>query len=202
MNFESCITLIMQVLELSLESGWKLSNGDNFNDVYIKLCDEGFIREEDARFNCECEYKSVRVSPLYILNLLFDGNDEKSDFVTRVGREVSEDKFKNAISYVELVKMIDKMRDTFNRVGDEEYSDINYVKFRKKYGKCMRDPYDSIKNQILSISNMKYGDLVNLRVLNPGLARKIERLYQVEKLLREYCYKIILEKKRNNRYLY
>ncbi len=196
MGYESCVIVTMQVLELLLESGWELSSKDNLNECCIRLNDEGFIEEEKQRFNGSFSYgvEKVAVSPLYILRMLFDGDEGKKDIVTIFAKEVPEYKFNGAISYVELVKMIEAMINNYYCNGGE-IEDINYFKFRKKYINWKRDSYLSIKNQVLSISGMKYEDLVNLKLTKRGLARKIERMYQVEKLLRDYCYKIILDRK-------
>ncbi len=163
MDYESCVTVTMQVLELLLERDWKLSSRYNLNECYIRLNDEGFVEEEKQRFNGSFSYgvEKVAVSPLFILRMLFYGDEGKMDMVTSFAREVPEDKFNGAISYVELVKMLEAMRNSYCCNGGK-VEDINYFKFRKKYKNWKRDSYLSIKNQVLSISGMKYEDLVNL----------------------------------------
>lgn len=197
MNYRSCITLTMQVIEYLLENGWNLSNTDNFNDLHIRLEDSGFVLEEEQRLGGELTYgaSKVAVSPLYILRNLFDGGEDEKDLVTVVGRNISDYKFNNAFSYVDLVNKLDLMRYKYSRGIAANVKDIDYYKFKNKYGNWPKDNYASLKNQVLSISGLDYEDLVNLRVTREGLARKIERMYQVEKLLEEHCYKIILDKK-------
>lgn len=197
MDFRSCITITMQVLEFMLENGWNLSNENNFNETTIKLKDNGFILEEEQRFNGVFTYgvREVAVSPLFVLRMLFDGDEFNKDLVTKMGGYVPEYKFNGAISYIEMVKFLNEMRNNDSKGLCKNCLDKSYFEFRKKYRNYKRDSYCSIKNQILSISNMKYEDLANLRVTREGIARKIERMYQVEKLLEDYCYKIALERK-------
>ena len=191
MNFEQCIKLTMQALILFLESKAEYINDSNFNTNYISLTEEGFILEEENRFGSEYTYgrEKIYVSPLYVLSRLFDGDETKKDSITIFAREISEQKFSSSISYVRIVDLIDKIRDNYNRGLTENVLDINYIKLKKLLNSTPKDNYISLKNQVLSIKNLDFEDIANLRNTKRDLARKIERMYQVEFLLRKYCIK-------------
>lgn len=177
MNYEQCIRLTMRGLEKFLESHTKYTSSKNFNISHIELADDGFKLIEETRFQTEYSYgvPSIQVSPYFIIKMLFDGLDGKSDEINSWVTRISEREYTSSISYLEVIKMIDNMRDTYNQEIESNSIDIQYFKFKKMLSSVSKDDYASLKNQILSLKNLDYASITNISNEHRTLARKMER---------------------------
>ena len=195
MNYEQCIRLTMRGLEKFLESHTKYTSSKNFNISHIELADDGFKLIEETRFQTEYSYgvPSIQVSPYFIIKMLFDGLDGKSDEINSWVKKISEREYTSSISYLEVIKMIDNMRDTYNQGIESNSIDIQYFKFKKMLSSVSKDDYASLKNQILSLKNLDYASITNISNEHRTLARKMERMYQLELMLRQFCIKHLIQ---------
>lgn len=111
---------------------------------------------------------------------------------------------KNQISFIEVVKSIEAMRENYETDKiNTSIIDINYLRFKKIMSKVKKDEYISLKNQVINLRKLDYNTLTNIRNTNPVIARKCERMYQIETLLNKYCkFKILDISYDNNDYIY
>lgn len=203
MKYSDCIATTMATINYLLENGWSLSNKDNLNYMNLKLSERGFVLEEESRFDTDLTYgtEQVALSPSYVVGMLFNGGydenygEKKSHAVTDIVRQLPNWDLQKPISYIELVHLIDRMRNKYStgKIDSTSTIDMDYLRFKKMISQVKRDEYVTLKNQILSLGNLDYETLTNIRVTKPAIARKIERLYQVELLLERYSKTKILE---------
>lgn len=200
MSFDICIKITMATLTYLLENGLTLNKSSNFNKIELHLTEKGFILKEFSRFDVSCDnVEELMVSPIYVIGLLFPNMHQKSNIFNEIrGFNITdyinrheEIKLNNQISFIDLVTQLDSFYNHFN----SGVIDINYLKLKKQLKEQVKDNYAALRNEIFLLNKLSYEQIANLATIKPSLARKIERLYQIETTLEYFCKLYLIEEK-------
>lgn len=94
---------------------------------------------------------------------------------------------KNMPSYVEIVKLIELIQKKPLSKSSDKTINFDYGRLKSLLLKSKKDDISGFRNEILSLLDLSYEELKNIAITNPVLAGKLEKMYQLEKLLEKYC---------------
>lgn len=192
MKYSTCISIVMAAIDYMLEKNWQFQNLPN---RILKITAKGFVLEKDESYNQKMiDKNSIFVSPSRLIAMLFELLETDKPVITEIIEQTPKYKLADPISYIGLVDYLDKMRiNAGSIVATEKVIDLNYIRFKQMILQFKKYSISS-HQEIFELGSANYKSLVNLKTMNPVIARRLERMYQVETLLTEYCKKKILQR--------
>lgn len=203
MTYKECIDLCIEAITYILEDGLSLKK-EKTKETTIVLNENGFVQIEQDKTNIFLpSSKEYPVAPSYVLSKFFNGytdimsDNKQPHMITNIVSSLislnEPIKYKRPFSYIELVNKITNLINKY-QLGATNSSliDLDYIHLKRSLSSVEKDQCETFQNRVLNIGNLKYQELINLSITHPETARIIERMYQIELLLEEYCRKNIL----------